>query len=118
LEGCIQKEEQPEDIDREEGDHLDEGRGLPEVEANAHMSAGLSSVNMHPFPYCYLAQAVHKFAHPKFVANFDESPVAFNGEITKYIVVQDTETDLRFDSRGSEDSKRMFTYAMHSQAHD
>ena len=28
-------------------------------------------------------QAVHKFVKPKFVANFDESPVSFNGEFTK-----------------------------------
>ena len=55
---------------------------------------------------------MHKLVPVKVGANFDESPVAYNGEFTKHVVIKDTETDLSFESRGSEDSKRMFTCAL------
>ena len=54
-------------------------------------------------------QAVLRLVPVKVAANFDESPVAFNGKFTKHIVIKDSDTDLSFENRGCEDSKRMFT---------
>ena len=62
-----------------------------------------------------LHQAIHKLLAIKVVANFDESPVSFSGEFTRFVVVNEGDTDLQFECRGSDDSKRMFTCDIDSQ---
>lgn len=74
---------------------------------NTHLSPGYIPSLSNP-PYTFL-KAVHKFVKVTFVANFDESPISFNGEFTRYIVVGEKDDNLQFETRGSEDGKRMFT---------